>query len=76
MISESLPSLGKMLIVIGLFLVTVGLVLLIGNKIGGLPRLPGDYIFQKKNLFFYLPLGTSLLVSLLLSLVFWFFGRR
>lgn len=41
----------------------------------GLGRLPGDIVIDRGNFYFYLPITTALIVSLLLSLLFWLFNR-
>ncbi len=41
----------------------------------GLGRLPGDILIERENFRLYLRMGTSLLISLLLSLILWLFGR-
>jgi hypothetical protein len=68
-------DLGKTLIVAGLLLVAVGLFLSLGGKLNFIGRLPGDIRIERDNFSFFFPLGTCLLVSLLLSLVFWLFRR-
>ncbi len=68
--------LGKLLIVIGLLIAAMGCVLLIVGKIPWLGRLPGDIIYRGKNVSFYFPLMTSLIVSVILSLILWFINRR
>jgi hypothetical protein len=67
---------GKALIGMGLVIALVGVVLLLAGRIPGLGRLPGDIYVQRGNWSFYFPLATSILVSLVLSLLFWLFGRR
>jgi hypothetical protein len=47
-----------------------------GARIPWLGRLPGDIYIQKKNLSFYFPIATSLLISLVLSLALFFLRRR
>lgn len=42
----------------------------------GLGRLPGDIVVDTGSFYFYLPITTGVIVSLLLSLVFWLFRRR
>ena len=68
--------LGKLLIVIGLLIAAIGCVLLLAGKIPWLGRLPGDIFYRGKNVSFYFPLTTSLIVSVILSLIFWFINRR
>jgi len=68
-------GLGKTLIVAGLLLVAVGLFLTFGGKLNFIGKLPGDIRIERDNFSFFFPLATCLLVSLLLSLVFWLFRR-
>jgi uncharacterized membrane protein YkgB len=67
--------LGKLLILLGVFIVIIGLLLLIGEKIPWLGRLPGDIIIRKKNFTFYFPLATSILISVILTLLFTLFRK-
>ncbi len=69
-------QLGKLLIVIGLFIAGVGCVFLLAGKIPWLGRLPGDIFYRGKNFSVYVPLMTSLIVSVILSLILWFINRR
>jgi len=75
-------SLARGLIVLGAVLLLLGVALLLLERIPGIRpgKLPGDISIAKGNWKIYFPLGTSLLVSLLLSallsLVFWLFTRR
>jgi len=62
---------GWMLLVLGLVIAGIGLVWILAPSIPWLGRLPGDIRIEGKNGSFYLPLATCLLLSLLLSLVFW-----
>ncbi|HWE21845.1 MAG TPA: DUF2905 domain-containing protein [Hyphomicrobiaceae bacterium] len=64
----------KVLILIGLALVVVGLIWLAGERLG-LGRLPGDFVIEREGFRLYIPLMTSLIVSVVLSLLLWFFGR-
>jgi hypothetical protein len=70
-----MSDLARMLIVFGVILVAVGLALLLVPKIPGLGKLPGDIIIKRENFSFYFPLGTCILISLILSLIFWLFRR-
>ena len=64
---------GKTLIVIGLLIAGAGLLMTLGLPIG---RLPGDFTVRRGNFSFYFPLATSIVVSILLTLLFTFLGRR
>ncbi|HEY1246507.1 MAG TPA: DUF2905 domain-containing protein [Hyphomicrobiaceae bacterium] len=64
----------KALILIGLALVVVGLIWMAGERLG-LGRLPGDIVIERGNFRLYIPLMTSLLVSVALSLVLWLLSR-
>ncbi len=71
-------ALGKMLVGLGAVIALVGLVLIVAERFPGLRigRLPGDISVEKPSFRFYFPLGTSILLSIVLSLLFWLFGRR
>ena len=75
-----MTDLGKMLLGLGVVLVILGGILLAAGNLSGkapwLGRLPGDIYVERDNWKFYFPIGTSLLVSVLLSLILYFFGRR
>ena len=66
---------GKLLIFLGLLLIIAGLLLTFAGKIPLLGKLPGDIRIERDNFSFYLPLGTCLLISLVLSLLVWLFRR-
>jgi hypothetical protein len=69
-------DLGRMLVGLGLVLLIGGsLLLLLGRTGMPIGRLPGDISYRGKNLNVYFPLGTSILVSVLLSLVFYLLSR-
>ena len=64
----------KFLIVAGIVMVVVGLAWLVGERLG-LGRLPGDIVIERDNFRIYIPIATSLLISLVLSFVFWLYNR-
>jgi hypothetical protein len=79
-------SLGKVLIALGLCVALVGLLLLIADRVPGVGsllgwfgKLPGDISIRRDNFSFSFPLASSLLLSVILSLVFyivaWIFRR-
>jgi DUF2905 family protein len=73
-------DLGKILVGFGVVMVLVGGLLLLAGNLSGkaswLGRLPGDIHIQRDGWSIYVPLGTSLLVSLVLTALMWLFGRR
>ena len=70
---EGLP---RILVIAGLVLVVAGLALwLAPSSLGWLGRLPGDLRIERPNLRVYVPITTSILVSVALSLVLWLISR-
>jgi Protein of unknown function (DUF2905) len=69
-------SMGRALVVAGVVLVLVGLAVMLGGRIPGLGRLPGDIVVRRGNFAFHFPIVTCLLVSLLLTLLFSLFRRH
>lgn len=68
-------EIGRLLIIFGVILVVVGVLLVVTGKIPGLGRLPGDIYYKGDHVTFYFPLVTCLLISVVLSLVFYLFRR-
>lgn len=64
----------RILIILGVVLVLAGLAWPYLEKLG-LGRLPGDLYFERDGFRFYFPITTSILISLLLTLIFWLFRR-
>ncbi len=73
---RAMNDIGKLLIVLGLVLVLAGVVLTLAGRVPWLGRLPGDIVVQRGNWTFYFPLATSLLLSVVLTLIFWLLSRR
>ncbi len=67
---------GKLFIFIGLLLVVIGFVFIIGNKIPFIGKLPGDIAIERRNFNFYFPITTCIIVSIILSLIFWLLGKK
>ena len=67
---------GRALVIVGIVIVAVGLLMMMAGRIPWIGRLPGDIHVQRGNWTFYFPLATSLLLSLVLTLIFWLIGRR
>ena len=72
---SELQPLGRLLIVLGIGLVVAGLLLSFGGRIPWLGRLPGDIVVERPGFRFYLPLATSVLLSLLLTGILWLLRR-
>jgi len=74
------PFLGKLLLVAGAVLVLLGAWLLLVGRLPSPPswlgRLPGDLYFERRNVRVYIPLATSLLISLFLTILIWLLSRR
>ena len=68
-------SLKKILIIFGIVLVVIGLILILGDKIPWIGRLPGDIYIKREKFTFYFPLMTSIIISLLLTLLFALFRK-
>ncbi len=69
-------EIGKMLLGLGLLLAAIGAVLLLGERIGlPLGRLPGDFAYKGKSFSVYFPLGTCVLISVVLSAIFYLLSR-
>lgn len=75
----ALDSIGRLLVIGGLAMVALGLVFMLGGRLPFLGRLPGDIHWQRDGISVYVPLATSLLISVVLSvlltLVFRISGR-
>lgn len=69
-------ELGKALLGLGLLIALIGALMLIAARIGlPLGRLPGDFAYRGKSVSVFFPLGTSILLSIVLSLLFYFISR-
>lgn len=64
----------KVLIIAGLVLIAAGVVWFVAER-SGLGRLPGDIVVQRENFRLYLPIMTSILISVALSFIIWLINR-
>jgi len=69
-------QLGKLLLIVGIGITAAGVLFILLGKLKWFGHLPGDIYIQKKNFSFYFPLGSSILISIILTLFFWLFSRR
>lgn len=71
-----MTDLGKVLVLLGGSIVIVGAVLILFGRTNlPLGRLPGDIVYRGKNMTFYFPLATSILISVVLSVLLYVVGR-
>jgi len=75
---DPIQHIGKLLVIAGVLIAAIGGMLLLFRNTGipFLGKLPGDIVIQKKNFTFYFPVVTSILLSIILTLIFYFFGRK
>ncbi|HJY64266.1 MAG TPA: DUF2905 domain-containing protein [Ignavibacteria bacterium] len=74
-----MQSLGKYLIIFGAVIIIVGVILTFFPKINFFGHMPGDIIIKRENFSFYFPIVTSILLSIVLTLIFWlinFFSKK
>jgi hypothetical protein len=72
----SMNDVGKMLVSVGLAMVLAGALILLVSRTGlPLGRLPGDISYKGRNFSFYFPLGTCLLISVILSVILYLISR-
>ena len=72
----NMAEIGKSIIFIGIIIVIIGVVLLYSDRLPfNLGKLPGDISYKKENFSFYFPITTSIIISIVLSLVFYIFGK-
>ncbi len=67
--------LGKILIFLGLLLILIGVIFLLELKIPYFGKLPGDIYLKRGNFIFFAPIGSCLIISLLLSIIFYIISR-
>jgi len=70
MVDPASAPLGRTLLTLGIIFVALGLVLLLGPRLPGfLGRLPGDFSWSRGNVRLFLPIGTCILLSLILTVI-------
>ncbi|GAA4438324.1 DUF2905 domain-containing protein [Pontibacter saemangeumensis] len=71
-----MQPIGKMIVILGVVLVVIGLVVwLAGDRFSWFGNLPGDIRVERKNMRFYAPITSMLLLSIVLSLLLWLFRK-
>ena len=64
----------RLLIILGVVIIAVGIAWGLAEKLG-LGRLPGDIVIERDNFRLYIPITTSILISVVLSAIFWLLNR-
>lgn len=71
-----MAEIGKSIIFFGIIIVIIGIILLFSERLPfNLGRLPGDIAIKKENFSFYFPITTSIIISIVLSLIFFLFSK-
>ena len=70
-----LSSLGKILIITGLAIAGIGVLLVLTPKVPWLGKLPGDILIKKDNVRFYFPITTCIIISIILTFLFYLFRK-
>lgn len=73
---EPFGHLGRFLIIAGVLLIIIGAFLMLSGKFPLIGKLPGDIVIEKKNFRLYFPFGTSILISIVLTILLWLVSRR
>ncbi|MGD0711840.1 MAG: DUF2905 domain-containing protein [Bacteroidales bacterium] len=67
-----MQSIGKIIVIAGIIIIVIGLIIwLFGDKFNWLGNLPGDIKIKRDNFSFYMPLASTILISMVLSLIIW-----
>jgi len=67
---------GRGLIIIGVIIMIIGIIINFGDRLPfNLGRLPGDIVYKKEGFSFYFPITTSIIISIVLSLLLYLFGK-
>jgi uncharacterized membrane protein YkgB len=73
---SGVQGIGWALVVLGVVITVAGLAILFGPRIPWLGHLPGDIVIQRDNVTIYIPIGTMIVVSVVVSIVIAILGRR
>jgi hypothetical protein len=70
-----MTGLGKSVIIAGIIIIVLGIIITFAEKIPWLGRLPGDIFIKRNSFTFYFPVVTCILLSIIISLIFWLFRK-
>ena len=71
----SIPSTGKILIILGAIIILIGIIVLYANRIPYIGRLPGDIHIKRDNFVFYFPFTTCILISAIIYIILKIFRK-
>lgn len=71
-----IANIAKIMVLSGALLITLGVVFYFFGKVNGFGRLPGDILIKKENFTLYFPITTCLIISLVLSLLFYLWNHK
>ena len=74
--AAGLQGLGWALVVLGIVITITGVLILVGPRVPILGHLPGDIVIQRENVTIFIPLGTMLVISIVVSVVIALLNRR
>jgi len=72
----NISELAKIFIVSGLLLTVTGIIMLLLGKIPGIGKLPGDILIKKESFTFYFPLTTCIIISIIVSVLFYLWKNK
>lgn len=73
---QGFQSFGKILIIFGIFITVLGILFFFAGKAPWIGKLPGDIVIDRKNFSLYIPITTSIILSILITLIFWILSKR
>ncbi|MCX8034384.1 MAG: DUF2905 domain-containing protein [Thermodesulfovibrio sp.] len=71
-----MSEIGKFLIILGFVIILLGFLLTFAGKVPLIGKLPGDIVIERRNFVFYFPLGTSILLSIVISLILYLLSKK
>ncbi|MCD6283862.1 DUF2905 domain-containing protein [bacterium] len=66
---------GKLVILIGFVFIITGIFILLVGKVPLIGKLPGDIYVRRDNFTLFFPIATCIIISIILSLIFWLFNK-
>lgn len=72
----NLGLVAKLLVMTGIIVTAIGIIFLFADRLPWMGKLPGDIYIQRKNFSIYIPVTTCVIISILLSAIFYFLTRR